>query len=196
MKSLHRFVSFFSGCLLLVCAVTSFAADVFNPQNGHYYRLIQFPERTWEDARLAALTETFGVVNGYLATITSANEQLFVASSFSSAIQLWGAWLGGFQPSGSPEPAGNWRWVTGEPFAYTNWASPIEPNNANNNENQLQLMASGNWNDLGTSEPVGSPLYDLPYLVEFSVPEPSSLLVAAGTLTGVAACWRRRRSRF
>jgi hypothetical protein len=26
------------------------AADVFNPQNGHYYRLLQFPELRWEEA--------------------------------------------------------------------------------------------------------------------------------------------------
>ena len=96
-----------AGWMTLSVANFAAAADVFNPANGHVYRLIQFPELRWTDARLAAMGQTYGVVPGYLATITSASEQAFVEGNFLSAVQPWGAWLGGFQPAGSAEPAGN-----------------------------------------------------------------------------------------
>lgn len=80
------------------------AADVFNSQNGHTYRLIQFLELRWEEARVAALSRSKLGVAGYLATITSAEEQAFAEAHFLSALQPWGAWLGGYQPAGSPEP--------------------------------------------------------------------------------------------
>ena len=112
---------------------------------------------------------------------------------FSRPLQPWGAWLGGFQPAGSAEPAGNWQWVTGEAFGYANWHPSGEPSNANNNENQLQLLNNGYWNDLGTSEPVGSPLYDLPYIVEFNVPEPASCWMALTAIYVAGGLPRRGR---
>jgi Lectin C-type domain len=175
------------------CSV-SHAADIFNPQNGHFYRLVQFPELRWEDARIAAVSESAFGVAGYLATITSAEEQAFAEAHFLSALQPWGAWLGGYQPAGSPEPSGNWQWVTGESFSYTNWQSG-EPSNGFGNENQLQLLSGGSWNDLGTSEPIGSPLYDLPYLVEFNVPEPTALLTLLSGMAIGSIFHRRRRRR-
>lgn len=182
-----------AGWLAVMAANVAAAADVFNPQNSHVYRLIQFPELRWADARQAATSQSLGVAGGYMATITSADEQAFVEAKFLTAVQPWGAWLGGYQPAGSAEPAGNWQWVTGEAFGYTNWHPSGEPSNANNNENQLQLLNNGYWNDLGTSEPGGSPLYDLPYIVEFSVPEPASSGMA---LTAVyVAGGRPRRGR-
>ncbi len=33
-----------------------------------------------------------------------------------------GPWLGGYQPKGSTEPAGGWRWLSGETWDYSNWA--------------------------------------------------------------------------
>ena len=35
-------------------------------------------------------------------------------------------WIGGYQPAGSPEPAGNWSWVTGEPWGFRQAAHPAE----------------------------------------------------------------------
>ena len=183
-----------AGWLVVVPASVAAVADVFNPQNGHVYRLIQFPELRWADARLGAASQSLGGAAGYLATITSGEEQAFVQSSFLAALQPWGAWLGGFQPVGSAEPAGNWLWVTSAAFGYANWHPSGEPSNANNNENQLQLLNNGYWNDLGTSETVGSPLYDLPYIVEFNVPEPASFWMAL-TAIYVAGGGRRHRQR-
>ena len=64
---------------------------------------------------------------------------------------LAGPWLGGYQPSGSPEPDSGWRWVTTEPFSFRDW-SPGEPDNAGE-ENALNFGESpsgrlSTWNDL------------------------------------------------
>jgi len=63
---------------------------------------------------------------------------------------IWSVWLGGYQTSSEDEPAGNWAWVDGTPWAdstYTNWA-PGEPNNWNNDENHLCLRSwDGKWRD-------------------------------------------------
>jgi hypothetical protein len=116
-------------CLILLSGLLtpleSWAQSAFNPVNGHYYRLVR-TKSTWDEARLAATNETLLGFSGHLATITSAQEQSFIQSAFDTFSSPFvpmgeGVWLGGFQPAGSPEPAGNWEWVTGEPFVYANW---------------------------------------------------------------------------
>src|ERR1051325_12185873 len=96
--------------------------------NGHFYEVVSAPTGiTWGNASLAATNR-----GGYLATITSAEENAFVFSQATQDSTIWysgyGPWLGGIQPAGSGEPAGGWRWITGEPFVYKNWA-PGQPNN-------------------------------------------------------------------
>ncbi len=55
-------------------------------------------------------------------------------------------WLGGTD-AGSQ---GNWHWVTGEPWSYTNWA-PGQPDNASPRQDQLIFwdQAPGKWDDNG-----------------------------------------------
>ena len=91
---------------------------------------------------------------GHLATIHSPAENQFIYDSLGfSALQYPDSfpWIGGFQPAGSAEPAGNFQWVTGEPFNYTNWAPPAEPNNVGGNEDVVQIngnpVGAGRWND-------------------------------------------------
>lgn len=69
---------------------------------------------TWPEAK--AYAEAQG---GYLAVITSAEEQAFVQSLIAKGEKNQ-YWLGGYR-NGS-----TFAWVTGEPFSYTNWtaASP------------------------------------------------------------------------
>ena len=74
-------------------------------------------------------------------------------------------WIGGYQDHLAPdysEPAGGWRWVTGEPWGYTNWNGG-EPNNAGGIEDFLQWYSSGVWNDLPGAATITG------YLVEFKV---------------------------
>jgi hypothetical protein len=84
-------------------------------------------------------------------TITSAAENAFLVDRLVPAQRSPAPLLGGFQPPGAPEPAGGWRWVTGEPFIYTNWA-PLEPNEALPDADFLIFTAEpapvGTWNDV------------------------------------------------
>lgn len=118
--------------------------------NGHEYDIVTttFPI-TWDGANAATLALGGG---WHLATITSQEENDFIAGEFPSAVSN-GHWLGGIQTPAGPvdEPDGAWNWVTGEPWAYTNWAS-AEPNDAGGGETRLHFDVfsdgGGTWNDL------------------------------------------------
>lgn len=97
------------------------ASPVLWKTNGHYYDAIPFPEGiTWGEAKIMAENSVYLGVNGHLATITSAAENSFIINALGGPSELDTFFLGGFQPVGSPEPGGNWQWVTGEPWSYTN----------------------------------------------------------------------------
>lgn len=109
--------------------------------NGHsYYRSTS--SMTWTAARQACAN-----MGGYLVTVTSAAENNFI-------FNLWpSGWIG----LTDEVVEGQWRWVTGEPYSWTNW-NPGEPNNAGN-EDYVQFVGGGRWNDL--------PNVALPYVLEF-----------------------------
>ncbi|MFZ9881921.1 MAG: dockerin type I domain-containing protein, partial [Phycisphaerales bacterium] len=74
------------------------------------------------------------MIGGHLITITSPEEQGFAASlAFTwSASLVRDCWLGGFQDRAAPdytEPAGGWRWVTGEAWGFTSWRPDGQPTN-------------------------------------------------------------------
>ena len=105
--------------------------------NGHTYRLIEASSPiSWDIAK--AYCEQSG---GYLATITSAEEQNNVVSQFGETY----AWLGGYRVSDT-----EWAWVTGEPFSYANWRED-EPNNYNGVENCIGFYPDNGWNDYANS---------------------------------------------
>jgi hypothetical protein len=112
-----------------------------NNYNGHsYYR--STGSMTWTDARQACLN-----MGGHLVTVTSPAENNFI-------FNLWpNGWIG----LTDEVVEGQWRWVTGELFSWSNWNSG-EPNNSNN-EDYIQFVGGGRWNDL--------PNVSLPYVLEF-----------------------------
>jgi hypothetical protein len=127
--------------------------------NGHWYRMVAPGTIGWHEARSLALG-----MGGDLASITSLGESEFVLvvtsdlSGWSTDGQyLIGPWLGGYQDHSAPdyhEPAGGWRWASGEPWLFTRWRAP-EPNNGwGGGEDFLHLLTqpptigiSPNWND-------------------------------------------------
>ena len=138
--------------------------------NDHFYQVVLFDEPiSWTDAN--SLARELG---GHLVTITSQAEDEFVfrliddAKYWYPGLNLRGPWIGAYQPEGAPEPDGNCRWVTGEPFEYTSW-DVGQPNNSSGLEH---YAAFGNqprrvltWNDLRDDYPEM-----ISFVVEFSEP--------------------------
>lgn len=145
--------------------------------NGHFYEFIAAGSiSTWEEARDAAATRTYEGRQGYLATVTSAEEQAFVQGLLNGN----NAWLGGTDVA----TEGQWNWVTG-PEAdatfwnngtvsgqFNNWNSGVEPNGGTN-ENYVAMIGNSNlssllgrWHD--SSQNLGSGDYGTTgYIVEY-----------------------------
>ena len=121
-------------------AITGFTSQ--QNYNGHsYYR--STGSAFWTDARTACAN-----MGGYLVTVTSAAENNF----------LFNLWPSGWIGLTDEVSEGIWRWVTGEAYSYTSW-NPGEPNNAGN-EDYIQFVGGGKWNDLPNN-------VSLPYVIEF-----------------------------
>lgn len=158
-----------------------------NPANGHTYLVLT--GATWEEAQAEALS-----LGGNLVTINDAQENLWLFAMY--------ARLRGYPFTTGNDPGGYWiglndtaeegvfEWVSGEPVTYTNWAAG-EPNNVvNGNEDWAELIVRegpilklGEWNDGAT--------YLQPAIVEFNIPEPPALSLAAPLFAGTM----RRRDR-
>ena len=100
--------------------------------NGHYYYCSLSPA-TWINAN--ASSQSHG---GYLASIGSASENNFLAN----ILTIQSAWIG-LNDANNP---GNFTWSNGDPLGYTNWY-PQQPNNYGNNQNYVEMLNSGLWND-------------------------------------------------
>jgi len=108
--------------------------------NGHRYKVID-TGLTWTDAK--AYCESLG---GHLVTITSGVEQAFVQDLIVSRGTKGYYWTGGVRNS-----AGDFIWITGEEFSYSNWANG-EPNNGFGDEDIITIYKyqgiNGMWNDV------------------------------------------------
>lgn len=151
---------------VFVCvSMASAQNEVTWDKNGHAYELVKVKRGiSWPEAREEA--ERRG---GYLACITSSAENQFVRKLLRDEdLKVSnGPWLGGFQPDGSPEPDGNWQWVSKEPWNFDDWDNE-QPNNYKAGECYLQYMNKG-WNDQGAKNKLPA------YVVEYeSLPQPES----------------------
>lgn len=99
--------------------------------NGHYYKIVMEFDNTWVDAK-----EKCEKAGGYLACITSLEEQSFIEKINTDYIC---GWIGG-----TCSEKGQWYWISGEDFDYTNWEEG-EP--SGNGENCLAVWPYV-WNDL------------------------------------------------
>ncbi|WP_426486360.1 T9SS type B sorting domain-containing protein [Flavobacterium sp. 2] len=154
------------------------------PSSKHYYQFVSSPGISWGDAKRAAAASKYYGLQGYLVTITTLDEAIFVGEQLSGT-----GWIGGSDTRKEPY----WRWETGPEegtefwygresgstttFAY--WNDFKEPNNGG----ELALIGvedyayitppgygqKGRWNDAslyGSSDPTNVN-YPRGYIVEY-----------------------------
>ena len=137
----------------------------YNPANGHSYEVVSTSPSTitWANARAAAKLRTFNGQTGYLATITSADEQTYLYSKTQTT-----GWIGasdGYDVSTNQI----WKWADGPEAGQTFWTTACgqgyrgicastgmynfwnngEPNGVNSSEDngEFGFGSGGQWND-------------------------------------------------
>ena len=109
--------------------------------NGHFYYVYNLDTvSTWNEAKQYCENQ-----GGYLATITSPEENEFVYSYLKSNFGYESAYFG----FTDQDEEGIWVWDNGEVSSYTNWHSG-EPNGENPNEDFAMFYykySDGTWND-------------------------------------------------
>ncbi|MEN2415558.1 Ig-like domain-containing protein [Flavobacterium mesophilum] len=154
------------------------------PSSKHYYKFVSSPGISWGEAKRAAAASNYFGLKGYLVTITTLDEAIFVGEQLSGT-----GWIGGSDTRKEPE----WRWETGPEegtqfwygresgstttFAY--WNNFKEPDNGG----EIKLIGvedyayitppgygqKGRWNDAslyGSSDPTNVN-YPRGYIVEY-----------------------------
>jgi hypothetical protein len=190
----HRYIAA-AGALYALVGLSPLGAapiqwTVASGGNGHFYEFIDAGVFTsWTEAQTAAQG-----VGGYLATITSAAENAFIASLTGGTESYIGA------TDASVE--GAFEWVTAEAFGFTNWAfgepnddvAPASPTGEDFAIINPPNNPLGTWNDLPDQ-----PFRVTAYVVELdtaAVPEPSTLwLFGTGAAFSLATIRRCRSSR-
>jgi tRNA A-37 threonylcarbamoyl transferase component Bud32 len=101
--------------------------------NGHFYKLFE-EDLTWHQAKKRS--EDMG---GHLVTITSKEESAFIKTLKAREI----VWIG----LTDDREEGNWQWITGEPFGFSDWESTEPRGGRTENWACLSLVKARTWND-------------------------------------------------
>ncbi|NPD83539.1 hypothetical protein HNS38_14460, partial [Lentimicrobium sp. L6] len=175
----------------------------FLPSSGHYYEYVPAPLITWTQARDAAAARTYFGLEGYLATLTSADEGVFAGTQ-----SIGVGWIGG----SDAHTEGVWRWVTGPegiedgglgrqfwqgrgtssggqttgPDNYAFWNPPNEPNQSGNEDyahvTHINVGPLGSWNDLANTTSSSGYYASQGYVVEYGgMPGDPSLSISDAT---------------
>lgn len=83
---------------------------------------------------------------GHLAVITTLAEWQAVQTALGASGTQSTLWLG----ASDAVQEGQWRWVTGEPFSFQNWASG-QPDNLGNQDFLIMQPPFGQWSDTGSN---------------------------------------------
>ncbi len=195
---------------------TLFYWDPNNGGNGHYYEWVSY-SGNWSDLLATALdtgftSEDSSLTGGYLATITSAEENAFIISKFASnSLAFLGARDSNYTNSKVTQASAIWRWENGpeagdwfynegnNTSVYANWA-PGQPSDLNIHYLAIYLNDNstnyGKWYDTNNGGYSGGPISVDGYIAEYStpVPEPASILLFGIGLLCLAGIDRKKQS--
>ena len=123
---------------------------------------------------------------GYLATITSAAENSFIASLLNNDPRMFragyderwkvsykmGAWIGLVQDSAAKEPRGGWKWENGEAMTYSHW-DKNKPNEGKSGDDYAMFFGERQgktdlaglyvdaWDDMGAGDSTSAFVFEL-----------------------------------
>lgn len=132
----------------------------------HYYQivLVESMNVSWVQAAILAQSE-----GGYLASLTSAEENAFVFGLVNDDKYFWefpddytpdshyrikiGPFLGGVRVSDTEDSFDGWQWLSGEPWGYTNWVQNLDDGVIDRDpRNNTQPNGAGRQNVMGFGE--------------------------------------------
>jgi hypothetical protein len=154
--------------LLSVAATINPTGYYYNGVNGHFYRPIT-TGATYTNAKTLSSQQTFKGQQGYLVTITSADEDAFIFANVPQA-SIWFAlsdaasearWTIDAGPeNGTLIKINNGQLNGNIPGQYNNWA-PGEPNDSGNEDYAVTKWGGGSqWNDLPNN-------FNCAYVIEY-----------------------------
>ena len=148
--------------------ITSYYPIASGEYSGHYYSIFN-DDLSWEQAKTAC--EKMG---GHLVSVNSSGENTFLTKLISKT-DKGNYWIGCSNTSGS------WKWVTGESFSFTKWASG-QPSGGSEHYGEMYAVAKGSagvgqWNDIAgtTSQLSFWSLRNTGYICEF---EPEDIVIS------------------
>lgn len=156
-------------------------SDGPEPITDHTYELFE-TGLVWDEAK--AYCESLG---GHLMTVTSADEQKILDNLLTKEAGKGYYWLGGYKSSD-----GNYAWVTGESFSYTNWNGG-EPNNVSGEETVIMAYGGasgypiGSWNDATTDGHFTSEVSGFGFICEWDGEKPEQPPVEPPATEGIFA---------
>jgi len=152
---------------IAVTATENPAGYFYLPTNGHFYRPIS-TTATYTNAKSTAASTSFKGQTGYLVTITSSDEDLFIYNNVPQS-QIWfalsdvaqeGYWRIDAGPeNGTLIKTSNGQFTGNIAGQYNNWASG-EPNNAGGEHYAVTKWNGSQWNDLPNS-------FNCAYVIEY-----------------------------
>ncbi|NBX98882.1 MAG: hypothetical protein EBQ83_01230, partial [Burkholderiaceae bacterium] len=161
-------------------------SGVIGGQGGSTYQ-VTASNLTWQSAEAAAVA-----AGGHLVTINDATENTYLSNTFNGGT---GFWIGLKLYSGSSS-SGDWRWVSGAPITFTNWAYGEPNGNASVTSGGAWMSYSSaiagnritysNGSNIVFNQPGGTPSWDdcdgcrLRGVIEFTNSRPISLSINNG----------------
>ncbi len=121
------------------CSAITTQWDIALGGNGNWYAAIPLETDSdcWSTSNMMAIQR-----GGHLATILSVEENQFLLDFINTAYSGANCSIGGIL-----DETGNWQWITGEPWEFTNWQAG-EPGCCLPDEDWLDFnVGSGEWRD-------------------------------------------------